>query len=154
MSRTVLLTSSALLLILPLFMMMTGALADTNDRFHYCADNEFFPGEWLDGSWWVPHPSTASTAATTGSEHRGGGGGGGNRCVMANATGLEALGVLRGATVLFLGDSILRQMFHAFVHGVLRDMPVLLDPVYGAASYSRLEKPRHDRCTNTGTTDK
>jgi len=57
-------------------------------------------------------------------------------CNIANLTGSAALRSLKGARLLFLGDSILRQTFHGFVHSNLRGMPVVIDPVYGWAHYT------------------
>ena len=57
-------------------------------------------------------------------------------CMLADATGVAALEALRGTHLIFLGDSILRQLFHTFVHGTIRQMPVIVDPVYGFAHYT------------------
>ena len=101
-------------ILIMILQLMVGASGE-----HYCADNEFFPGTWRSEQEmmrWVPESKPG--------------------CHMANETGRAALEALRGTTMLFFGDSILRQLFHGLVHGVIRDMPTIVDPVFGAASFT------------------
>ena len=96
-------------------------------KSNLCSSNDFFPGSWVDdGERWKPEAA----------------------CDIANMTGIGALQQLRGTTLLFFGDSILRQVYHSFVHGVIREMPVgeFLRPS-SDTNQSRIQRPRPDTHT-------
>jgi len=87
-------------------------------------------------------------------------------CTISDAWGRDALESLRGVNMVWAGDSMLRQvitrqhavpfvcrctqlpppstvcatadlqLFHVFIHGNLREMPIVVDPVYGSAHYT------------------
>jgi hypothetical protein len=48
-------------------------------------------------------------------------------CAMSSLHGASAIQPLRGKHLIFVGDSMLRQVYHTLVHGVLRQMPVVVD---------------------------
>lgn len=57
-------------------------------------------------------------------------------CVLVSSNNEQLdIRVLSGTHLIFLGDSILRQLYHTFVFGTIRGLPVIIDPVYGYASY-------------------
>jgi len=72
---------------------------------------------------------------------------------VGDRVGADALRALRGSLVMFLGDSILRQVFHALVMGSVRQLPVLVDPVYGFASYHASAPEGGEFCTASNASD-
>ena len=60
----------------------------------------------------------------------------GSPCWLPSMSGLGALGALGvNTTVVFIGDSLLREFYHAFIEGTVRGRPVIIDPVFGRAQY-------------------
>jgi hypothetical protein len=53
----------------------------------------------------------------------------GNTCRLEDTKGPATIESLRGTLLLFVGDSMLRQIFNGFIHKNIRDMPVVIDPV-------------------------
>ena len=60
----------------------------------------------------------------------------GNPCRLVGTKGLTSLESLRGTLLLFVGDSMLRQVFHGFIHSHIRGMPVVVDPVNASTTTS------------------
>jgi hypothetical protein len=59
-------------------------------------------------------------------------------CRLAGSSGADAILAHHDTLFIFLGDSILRQVFHAFIFGTLRQMPVIVHPNYGTSHHTTM----------------